>query len=146
MTLLIAALLFDGFDHLFSVLDWGDGLFSLTAVGIGLTIGGAVGYATESYGWVTWIPALVCGVLAWFGMSRLVGKVRRIALRDPEVNLVGTTGTAVTDISTSIGEVWLQAAINKRLAVALDDEIIPKGSAIMVVDATDTKLVVKRLA
>lgn len=116
-------------------IDFGDGVLSGTSLGVGALVFGAVGLITRANGlsdlWTylgSAVIAVIVLVLVQFALKRL---------RDTEdgkpVSLVGVTGIAMSDISTSTGEVNLDHPREMERRMAWADEAIASGSRIKVV-------------
>lgn len=118
------------------LVDLGDGALSGASLGIGAVVFGAVGAVVtvnDLPPWVAYVASAVVGLLAV-----VVAQVMIRRLADTEdgvaVDLVGVQGTATTDITSSSGEVSLDAAseLERRLAWSL--EPIAAGTRVVVLE------------
>jgi len=129
------------------LVDVGDGLVSGTSIGVGAVVFGSVGMIVDVNGLDTWIAYVASGVvgLAALGLAQLV--IVRLGASESGVagSLVGVEGTATTHISTSSGEVSLDAAHELERRLAWSDEVIPEGSRVVVLEHAGSRVRVQRL-
>lgn len=141
LALLLVSLIFgDFFDF------DGGGFISVPGIAIGLVVFGASGAITLSAGlgvlWV-YVIALIVGIIA-YALSALVVRSLQRSSDGEARDVTGDTGTAMSRITGSSGEVSLDGVgeIERRLAFA--DEEIPSGTRIRVVRAFGSRVKVER--
>ena len=148
LAILVVSMVFDGIEEIFGILDFADGLFSLVAIGSGLILAGVFGYAFESEKFLALpasIPAIIIGVIAWFGVSRIVRNLKRraLAVKRP-LDLRGLEGIATAEINDTIGEIQLDhpQELNKRLAITTPGNVIHYGDRVVVIGEKESQVVV----
>lgn len=129
------------------IFDFDGGIVSLPAIAIGLVVFGASGALTHSLGLeIIWayVISIVIGVFAMLLAGYMVKKLASSSDGVPR-NVTGDTGTAMSDITGSSGEVALDDPneIERRLAFA--DEMIPQGTRIRVVKHLGSRVKVEPL-
>lgn len=136
--LVISLILGDVFDHF----DIGDGAISGTALSIGLVVFGAAGALTASFGlelvWA-YVLAAVLAVVAYLVCVLVIRNLTRSSDGAPS-STVGFTGIARSDISSSGGEVSLDAPGEIERRMAYSDQPIAEGSRIRVVEHAGTRV------
>ncbi|MGO2752070.1 MAG: NfeD family protein [Pseudoclavibacter sp.] len=122
------------------------GLLSVPGLAVALVVFGASGAITDSMGlpqfWA-YIVAIVIGLIAYVGSALLVRNLSRSSDGVPR-DVTGDTGTAMSRITNSSGEVALDGSheIERRLAFA--DGEIEQGARIRVVQHLGSRVKVER--
>lgn len=147
VVVLILSMVLDGFDELFGILDVGDGIFSLTALGSAAALAGAVGVGVLSLGGAGYLAiglASVIALLTLFGVGLAVRRLKR-STKPAQLDVVGLKAITTELTTPEIGEVRIEhpSEINKRLAHSTGAPI-PAGTPVKVVAVDGSRVVVVR--
>lgn len=116
------------------IIEIGDGVLSGTSLGVGGLVFGAVGVITHANGlaeiW-TYVGSLVVAVAVVIVVQLTLKHLRETEDGQP-ISLVGVTGIAMSDISSTSGEVNLDHPREIERRMAWSDAPIPEGSRITV--------------
>jgi hypothetical protein len=143
--LLVAAVVFDGLDESFDVLDFGPDWFSLPVLAAFLAAFGlATGAVYDSLGAVAVVPGLAAGG----GFGWLAARLSRAAANmptdrtDAEADLLGSLGRIVTPPAVGrYGEVLLARPAGPVKVACIATGPIPIGTEVVVIDVSSSTLV-----
>lgn len=143
---LLAAILFDGFDEMFDALDLGSPWLSLPVIAAFLAAFGFVaGAAIGPVGLMVAIVAgVVAGVLFGFGAIRLSAMAMNMPtdVTDAEADLLASFGRIVTPTAPGrYGEVLLTRPAGPVKVACTAEVAIPVGTEVIVVDVMSSTLV-----
>ncbi|NLD75202.1 MAG: hypothetical protein GX643_00905 [Acidimicrobiales bacterium] len=143
---LLAAILFDGFDEMFDALDVGSPWLSLPVIAAFLAAFGFVaGASVDPLGLtVAVVAGVVAGVLFGMGAVRLSAMAMNMptGVTDAEADLLASFGRIVTPTAPGrYGEVLLDRPAGPLKVACTADVAIPVGTEVIVVDVRSSTLV-----
>ena len=124
------------------LVDFGDGTLSGTSLGVGGIIFGASGVITTAnnlHVTLTYVLSAVAAIIVIVGVQMLNKRIIETEDGQP-VSLVGVTGVAMSDITPTHGEVFLDAPSELERRMAWSDAPIAQGARIVVLTQAGSRV------